>query len=187
MSDDNGHSNGNGHADSRVTYAEVRRAARWLGVFTPELLAETLRVHHAVAERFIMALRWQGMAQDTGSLVQGEGGVPEPVYEVEPLPETRYNRQRSTPPEVVAVMQMFGGFELISPRGKPVRIRTERSMRKSMSTPGARQVHKNRERAFRRQQQAVADRREREQRKRQAALQHKRYDEVAAIDKESDS
>lgn len=180
MSELNGNSNGNGSGDaSRVTYAEVRRMAHWLNAFTARDLAAALHVHEAIGERFVRALLWSGhvagpVIQDTGAWIDGPDGEPEPIYEVRAIPVVHVKRYRYTPPEIQAVIEMFGGFILYDPRGQPVRIRTERQMRRSLSTPGARQVHKNRERAYERQEEAKRQRAERDRRKRIAESQGKR-------------
>ena len=65
------------------------------------------------------------------------------------------------------------------PRGWPVRIRTERAQRRSLSTPGSRQFHKNRDREYQRQEQARMDAIEAERRKRIAKTQYKTLEEVS--------
>jgi hypothetical protein len=58
-----------------------------------------------------------------------------------------------------------GGVVPLSERGKPQRIRTERKVRRSMSTPGARSHAKQRDRAYEREQAAVAARAEKQRAK----------------------
>jgi len=168
----------NGNGNGRVTYAEVRRMARWLNAFTPRELAEALHVHEAVAERFVVAMLWTGhvggsVISDTGAWLDGPEGR-ETLYEIVPLPDTVYRRNRYLPPEVQAVVET-GGLLLYNHRGLPVRIRTERSQRRAMSTPGSRQLHKDRERAYQRQQDAVRRRMEIDRKKRIAASQGRTY------------
>lgn len=126
--------------------------ARWLDTFTPSDLASAVRVPVELAEQFILALLFHGLLEDTGDDLDGPNG-PERVYAMDPLPPGPRFHPRQIPVEILAVLEA-GGFEILSPRGQPIRIRTERQMRKSLSTPGARQKHKNRERAYERQKQA---------------------------------
>jgi hypothetical protein len=150
--------NGNGNGDGRVTFDEVRRMARWLGLFGPSDLADALRCHPEVAERGILALRAHRLLLDTGEQQDGPDGEEE-VWEMVPLPDTVYPRDKRTPPEVVAVMQS-GGFLLYDERGVPVRLRADSDMRRVLSTPGARKFHRERERAYERQQRAIRQRAE---------------------------
>lgn len=156
-----GGSNGNGsngHAPDRVTFDEVRQAARWLGLFGASDLADALRCHPEVARRAITALRVHRLLLDTGEHQDGTDGS-EPVWEMVPLPDRHYPREYGVRPEMLAVMEM-GGFLLYDQRGLPVRLRSEREMRRTLSTPGARQMHRNRELAYKRQQEATAKRAE---------------------------
>jgi len=167
-------SNGNG----QVTYAEVRRMAYWLNAFTARELAEALHVHEDVGERFVRALLWGGhvggpIIEDTGAWESGPDGSPEPIYEMCPMPEGTVKRNKYPPVWLLAVWEM-GGFLLYNSRGLPVRIRTERE-RGPMSTPGARQKHINRERAWRRQQDAIRERARVERARRIAQSQGKQY------------
>jgi hypothetical protein len=171
VSDSNGNGNGNGRG---VTYSEVRRMARWLNAFTARELADALHAHEAVGERFVRALRWQGICEDTGATIEGPSG-PEQLYEMEPLPDWNEPRIRRVPPEIQAVYEMFGGLLLFDLRGLPVRIRTERAQRRSLSTPGARQVHKNREREYHRQKEARERAARQAERKRIAKSQGRQY------------
>lgn len=174
----NGNGNGN-HPDSgAVTYAEVRRMAYWLNAFTARELAEALRVHEAVGERFVKALRWAGhvggpIIDDTGVQLDGPQG-PEQLFEVVPLPIQRWPRIKRAPPWITAVLET-GGFLLYDARGEAVRIRTERRQRGPMSTPGSRQKHINAERAYRRQEEAKRKRAEQSEKKRIAQSQGKQY------------
>lgn len=150
--------------------------ARWLGVFTAQDLADALRVPVELGDQFITALLWHEMVHETDDWVEGPHGV-ETIYELEPLPPGPNQRPRHTPPEISAVRE-FGGLLLYDLRGLPVRIRTERDQRRSLSTPGARQVHRNREREYERMQQAKAQRRIKDDKKRRALAEGKRVEEV---------
>lgn len=174
-------SNGNGNGRG-VTYAEARRMARWLNAFTPRELAQALRVHEAVGERFVKAMLWPNHAggsviEDTGIELEGPEGT-ERLYEVVPLPPDEEHRPKHTPPHIAAVHEMFGGLLLYDLRGRPVRIRTERQLRIAMSTPGSRQLHVNREREYQRQLAARREAVRKAERKRIAESQGKRPVEV---------
>lgn len=137
------------YADQRVTYDEVRAWAVWLRIFTASDLAEAMAVNVAVAERGIKALLWHGICYDTDDSFRGER-----IIAYVPLPPGPTEHETGTPPEIIV-----GYTDILTPRGITIRIRTERDMRKSLSTPGARQHHKNRERAYQRQEQAREQRR----------------------------
>lgn len=145
-----------------VTYAEARAWATWLRVFTQSDLASVMAVPEEALEGFIFGLLYNGTIEDTGDRIDGRGGPPEEIYAFVPLPPGPREHETGVPAEVMAVMEL-GGFEILSPRGGPVRIRTERMMRRSLSTPGARQTHKLRELAYERQE-AARRRRAEEQR-----------------------
>lgn len=135
-----------------VTYAEIRDWAVWLQLFTASDLADAMGVNIEWGRRGVKALLWHGICEDTGDVIDGPFG-PEPIIGYVPLPPGPKHHPHGILPEVIAVSQM-GGFEIFNQRGVPVRIRTERQMRKSLSTPGARQTHKNRERAYELQEEA---------------------------------
>ena len=135
--------------------------ARWLGPFTARDLAYALGVPPQMGEQFVKALLFHRLATDTGDAAQGPDGE-EPIYEMEPLPEGQTNREQRMPAHIQAIIEM-GGFEILEPRGLPIRIRTERDQRKSLSTPGARQAHRMREKAWRDQQEAIRKRQEQPQ------------------------
>lgn len=181
MAGHNGNGNGNNgnNGNSAVTYAEVRRMAYWLNAFTARDLADALHVHEAVGERFVKALLWSGhvggpIIADTGIELEGPERS-EALYEVLPMPTAVYPRNKYPPVWLMAVIEM-GGFLLYNERGRVQRIRTQRQMRRSMSTPGARQHHKARERAWRRQEDAKRNRSELERRKRIAKSQGRKFD-----------
>lgn len=148
-----------------LTYAEVRWWACELGVFTAGDLADAMGVDYEVGRRSVAALCHQGVCHDTGSVIDGRHGY-EYIIEYVELPAGPAEHETGISPEAIALRE----FRPLPtpPRGMPVRIRTERMMRRSLSTPGARQHHKNRERNYQRIQdararrqleQAIADRR----------------------------
>lgn len=130
--------------------------ARWLMVFTASDLAYALRVTTGLADQFCVAMLRHEILFDTEDVLDGPDGD-EVVWEMHPLPDGPNEHPHGVLPEVLAVMQM-GGFLLYDQRGVPVRIRTERAQRQGMSTPGTRQGLKNRERAFRKGEEAKAER-----------------------------
>lgn len=135
-----------------VDYAETRFWAVTLRIFTIADLASVMAVPEEALEPFVFGLLYNGTIEDTGDRINGNGPVQE-IYSWVPLPPGPREHETGIPAEVMAVMEM-GGFELLSPRGGPVRIRTERDQRRSLSTPGARQTHKLRELAYQRQEEA---------------------------------
>jgi hypothetical protein len=141
-----------------VTYSEIRSWAVWLHTFTASDLADAMGVDLYWGQRGIKALLWHGICEGTGEFLDGPDG-PEEIISYKPLPPGPNEHPHGPLPEVIAVVQM-GGFEILSPRGQAVRIRTERQMRRSLSTPGARQHHRNRERAWERAEQAKMERAE---------------------------
>lgn len=157
-------SNGNG----RVTYAEVRRIARWLGCFTAGDLADALHVHEAVGEQFVKALLFHRLAVDTGETVELNEG-PVAVFEMEPLPDTVYPRIHHMPPEVMAVIEM-GGFWLFDERGVQQRVVSHGERGRQMSTSGARLRLKLKQQRF---DQMVEARKQRAEKQRLKAQQRK--------------
>lgn len=167
----------NGHRTQEVTYAEVRRWARWLGVFTASDLADSVRCSHDVAEKFIKALTWHGICEETEDIIDGYYG-PEYIVEYIPIPHQVHNRRKDTPPETIAVIEM-GGFQLFNVRGEPVRIRSDKGTRKLMSTGGTRMKLLARERAYERQQEAIRKRREKDRKRYIARTQHRDLEDAA--------
>jgi hypothetical protein len=174
----NGNQSNNGtrlHAydAGRVTYAEVRRMANWLEVFAASDLADALRVPIELGDDFITAMLWHGIIEDTDDFVDGELGI-ETVYQMVKVAADPKEHWTDTPPEIQAVLDMYGGFELFNNRGMPVRIRSERDMRKTLSTPGARQIHKERERRYLAMEEAKRKRAEEDRKKSQKDPKWKR-------------
>lgn len=139
---------------STVTYTEMRWWARTLQAFTASDMANVMAVHYDIGVKAIRALCWHGICEETGEDIDGPFGL-EPIVYYLPLPPGPTHHPHYELPEHSAVREM-GGLLLYDVRGQPVRIRTERQMRKSLSTPGARQMHVNRERAFQAQELARA-------------------------------
>jgi hypothetical protein len=97
-----------------ATYAEVRRWAVWLKMFTADDLAQAMGVSVAVGERGIKALLWHGICRDTGDTLPGPDG-PQALIEYVPLPERIYIREKVPPPErIVGYTELFGrrGFQV---------------------------------------------------------------------------
>lgn len=168
--------NGNGNSPGFFPrYARVREVARKLEQFTPGELADELEIAYDEAEGFIGALLWQGLLLPEIEYETDEYGDQEPVYTMEPMPDTIYKRNKYPPCWLVAVLEM-GGFEIFNARGIAVRIRSERDKRKSLSTPGARQHHKNADREYWRQQEARRTRSELSREMAVAQRQGKQYE-----------
>lgn len=107
----------NGNGTGAVTYAEVRRWARWLDTFTATDLANALHADHAVAVRGVKALLHQGVCVDTGDTLDGEQ-----LIEYVPLPAGPREHFTEPPPEIVVPREM-GGDPLRVQRGVPVGMR----------------------------------------------------------------
>lgn len=133
-----------------LTYGEIIEFAAVLGHFTATDLARELGVDHETGVRAVGALCRQGICQNTGDPLDGPNGY-EYIIEYVPPPAGPSQRPRHATPEQVAVSQ---AGRIVVKRGEPVRIRTTRMLGRSLSTPGARQHHKNREREYQRQQTA---------------------------------
>ena len=125
-------------------------------MFTAHDLADAMGVSHEVGKRSVVALIWNGICEESGDGVDvGEGF--EPIIHYIPLPPGPREHWTDVPPEIAQV-RIMGGDPLRVERGYPVRIRTERQQRQNMSTPGARQVIKQQNRAFEAQEEAKAKR-----------------------------
>jgi hypothetical protein len=118
-----------------VTYSEVRWWFVWLQAFTAKDLADTMAISEEVAERFIRAGLFHGIIYDTGESINGIGPA-ERIYAYVPLPSTIYPR-------------LEGYKEIFNIRGLPVRIRTGKDFRRSMSSSQAtRKQLKDQERRY---------------------------------------
>lgn len=140
-----------------LTYDEIREWAGILRCFTAADLAHALGVDHDTGVRAVNALCAQGICRNTGDVLDGAHGY-EYVIAYIPPPAGPSRRERSGPdPDQAAVNQM-GRINV--QRGDPVRIRTGRMIGRALSTPGARQKVKNREREYQKQQEAKTTRAE---------------------------
>lgn len=136
----------------RATYSEARTWIEWIRVMTISDLAESMWVDHAVAERLMKAALWHGIVFDTGD-TDGR----EVIYEYVPIPaEPEFNDHPTGTPEWRN--KSIGCYDMAQATGMPVRIRTEREMRKIMSTSGGAGIHKRREQAYKRQLDAIEKR-----------------------------
>lgn len=154
-----------------LTYDEVREWATILGAFTATDLARAMGVDHDTGVRCVKALCGQGVCINTGDMLDGPHGY-EPIIEYVPPPPGPTKREPSGPEPVQQAIAQAG--RIVVQRGEPVRIRTERQMRKSLSTPGARQHHKNRDRNYERMQEAKKQRAEAQKAKAQKDPKWKR-------------
>lgn len=153
-----------------LSYGEIREWAIILGAFTASDLARELGVDIDVGRRAVGALCLQGVCANSGDLLDGPFGY-EPVIEYVPPPPGPTRREYGPDPVQTAISQ---AERITVDRGAPVRIRTERQMRRSLSTPGARQHHKNRDRNYQRMQDAVEERRQKQKAKAAQEPQYKR-------------
>jgi hypothetical protein len=129
-----------------------------------------MAVDESVAERGITALLYQGIVRESRNFQLSLWGDI-PVYEYVPLPPGPTEHETGTPPWMLWPC----GSEVLSPRGLPIRIRTQRDQRGGMSTPGSRQKLKNRERAYQRQKEARESRAEEQRR---AAMEDPKWKKV---------
>lgn len=134
-------------------YSEARTWFQWSDIFFPSDIADYMGIDVSVAERLCDAAVWQRIIVKTDDFDGREY-----LYEYLPLPPGPRNHPSGTPPE-----RVVGYIEILSPRGQPVRIRTERDMRRSMSTPGARGKINRREARYRAMQEAVEKRKLKQQ------------------------
>jgi hypothetical protein len=144
-----------------VSYTEVRLWARWLSVFTPHDLADSMGVEPELGERFINAMVWQGIVEDTGEVYENGAGRPENVFTYIPPPPGPTSRPRYTPPEVIA-----GYTEILSPRGITQRLVDNTDRRNAMQgTKGTRLRIKQRDKAYDAMQRAKRERAEKQREK----------------------
>jgi hypothetical protein len=137
-----------------ATYDEARAWSVWLRVFTPRDMADAMAIDVESLRGFLVGLERNGTIRYAGSL-SDDGGFEDAVYEFVPLPPGPKRHPVEVPPE-----RLVGYGEVICPRGMPVRIRTERSYGRAMSTPGSRGQIKRREQRYQRMREAVRARRE---------------------------
>lgn len=142
------------------TYAEARSWFVLLDEFTVSDLADSMAVDWFVAERFVTAAIWHGIVQDTGDSVNGSG-PPESTFRYVHLVNyrgPRYQPPKDSPPPEWKNTYIGCYTEILSPRGMPVRIRTDKDARRMGSTPGQGHQWRLREKRF---QEAEAARRAR--------------------------
>lgn len=130
-------------------YSEARTWFQWMNVFVPSDIADAMGIDVDVAKRLCDAGVWQRIVINTEDFDGREY-----IYEYVPLPSGPRNHPVHIQPE-----RLVGYGEVLSPRGMPIRIRTERDMRRTMSTPGARGHINRREQRYRAMQEAVEKRR----------------------------
>lgn len=144
--------------------------ARWLEIFTASDLAGALHTNQTIALKGLLALQAHQLVTDTGGEIDGPDG-PETVWEMHPLPDEIVNRLRRMPPEVAAVIETGG--VLAPKRGMPVRLVDRGEQGTAMSTSGARRKFKDRERAYKRMQEAIEERAKKEKARRRARAEGK--------------
>jgi hypothetical protein len=160
-------------AVTNVTYSEVRWWARLLNTFTADDLCQAIGVDESLGPRFVTALTWHGIVRDTDEVYQNGSG-PEPIYEYIPLPPGPKEHPHYMPPEIMAVLEM-GGFEILSPRGMPVRLRNDKEERRkgSVAGTGNKLRLKLKEERYKKMVEARERRAADAEAKRQAKLQYK--------------
>lgn len=128
-------------------YSEARTWFQWSNIFMPSDIADFMGIDTSVAKRLIDAAVWHRIVKNTE-----ETDGRETIFEYIPLPPGPRLHKTGTPPERITP----GVYDLApANRGMPVRIRTERDQRKSMSTPGARGVINRREQRYKAMLEAV--------------------------------
>lgn len=140
-----------------VTYADARTWFAWLaismGPFTVGDLADSMMIDDDLAAKFIRAGTWTihggvqaALLEDTGSIVNGTYRGDETLYQYRPI-EDRVWRHH---PHLLPEWQTTPGCGSWAPpnRGMPVRIRSDRDLRKLMSTAGSRSAVVQREKRY---------------------------------------
>lgn len=150
-----------------ASYAEARSWIDWIRVFTVSDLADTMVVDWNVAEQFTKAASWHGIIFDTGDVDRGEI-----IWEYVPLPPGPTHH-----PHGPIEWKDTPGIGELAPRtrGMPIRIRSERDMRRILSTSGAAAVHRRRQKAYERQLEAVAKRKEAQAKKAKEGVEDKKW------------
>lgn len=144
-----------------ISYDETRLWTYWLRVFTPSDLAETMGVPVEAIQGFIIGLERNGTIEDTGDWVNGSGPR-EKIYSFVPLPEGPNHHPYRLP----EWLQAPGIGELAPRRGEQVRIRSESDMRRILSTAGAANKHRQREKRYQKMV-AIQEERRKKQEERQ--------------------
>lgn len=154
-----------------LTFGEVRDWAILLRHFTAGDLAHEMGVDFETGRKAVNALILEGICRATGDEVDGRYGY-EPIIEYVPPPPGPTKREPTGPDPVQTAISQAG--RVIVERGTPVRIRTRRDTGRALSTPGSRQIHKNRERNYERMQEAKRERAELQKRRAQKEPKWKR-------------
>jgi hypothetical protein len=146
-----------------ITYHECRTWARWLDTFSDYEFADVLRVDPEVARKFIRAMVWHGIVEDTGDEYINGYGVPEHIYAYVPLPTGPTEHITKMPPEKATP----GCYGWAPRRGMPVRlVDTGRQGSIMQVGGGGRRRYKDRERAYQRMVEAVEARKTKQKQKR---------------------
>lgn len=155
-----------------LTYDETRLWTYWLRIFTPSDLADTMGVPVEAVEGYIRGLRFNGTIEDTGDIVNGSGPA-EKIYSFIPLPPGPTEHPTKQPEWQVYPC----GADAPPNRGMPVRIRSERDMRRILSTSGAAAKHRQREKRYQKmvedQKKKKADLRARQIKREQSGMARK--------------
>jgi hypothetical protein len=142
-----------------ISYHECRTWARWLDTFSDYEFAEILRVDPEVARKFIRAMIWHGIVEDTGDEYINGYGVPEHVYAYVPLPPGPREHFTKDPPEKTTP----GAYGWAPRRGMPIRLVDDGKRGTAMQVGGGGRMKMiNRERAYQRMEQAKMERAERQ-------------------------
>lgn len=139
-----------------VNFAEARDWIVLLHTFTVSELADCMLIDHAVAQRYVFAAEFWGIIENTKDYVNGTEAGYEALYSYVPLPPgPRFHPHRS--PEWLSTP---GCYSLAPRRGMPVRLRNERELRRTLSTPGARAKEKQRDNRYKKMMEKVQARKE---------------------------
>jgi hypothetical protein len=104
------------------SYSEVRDWAYWLQHFTARDLADAMGVDQTIGERGVLALLHQGICTNGGYTRSGES-----VISYVPLPPGPSEHPTEAPEWRTC------DTEILSPRGMPVRIRSDRDTRRKLA------------------------------------------------------
>lgn len=139
-----------------VNFAEARDWIVLLHTFTVSELADCMMIDSTVAQRYVFAAEFWGIIENTHDYVNGTPAGYEALYSYVPLPPgPRFHPHRL--PEWKATP---GCYSIAMARGTPVRLRNERDLRRTLSTPGARAKEKQRQKRYERMMETVAKRKE---------------------------
>jgi hypothetical protein len=125
-----------------IRYSEFRDWAVLLRLFTPSILADSMAVDEAVAQRGVRALLWHGIVRETGDFCWNGHGE-EPILEWVPLPPGPTEHPTKAPEWVVC-----GGQDAPPSRGLPVRLWDTKVDRRDRSRPGQAHQYRLRQKRF---------------------------------------